>query len=108
MLFNHKFNFITAVEMKALSNGTIAVCLKMKKSEKEARNASFRPELQELKRDQSKRFLLLQYDSMGNILFKNTMKYAPYGMTEVMVEKKMCLVFSHRQVEENLTYSIEY
>ena len=92
----------TAVALKALSNGTIAVCLEMKLNEEGARSSTEETEskerveenFKEQKEDERETFVLLQYDSKGHILFRKTLNYKPCFMIEMMLEKKMCLVIS--------------
>ena len=112
----------TVVALKALSNGTIAVCLELEQNEdifkeqikdqnesveenvkkqieeqnqKEAPSTIEASESEEsVQEDQSESFVLLQYDSKGNLLFSKTLNYKPCFMTEVMLENRMCLVFS--------------
>ena len=87
----------TALAMKVLSDGTIAVCLKMKQNEQEGRRSTEETEFKdktEEKEDESENVVLFRYDIKGNVLFKKTLNYEPCLMTEVMLEKTTCLVFS--------------
>ena len=95
--------FFTAVALKALSNGTIAVCLRMKLNEEEARSSTEETEskerveeIKEHKEEERESPLLLQYDNKGNVLLKKALTYESCFMTEVMLEKTMCLVLSNR------------